>query len=1304
MTFPPIALVGHGCVLPGALDPGALWDTVVTGRTALAPVPADRWGVDPAAVRSTRPSCPDRTCSDVGGHVRDFDSVFRPRDLGWNAVDAARLDPVFRWTLHAVGAALDTVPDARHSTRTGLVMGNLTYPTFSLARSALRQWRTGRAFPPNGRDSSADPLNRFSFGHPAVLAGRLLGLGAGTLTLDGACASSLYALKIACDRLHDGTADVMVAGGVSGADNLFIHMGFTALGALSPQGRSLPLDRRADGLVPAEGAAFVALMRLSEALARDVPVLAVVRGIAWTNNGRRGGLLAPDEDAQERAIREAYRQAGLAPSDVGLLECHATGTPLGDTVELRSSARVFADARHLPIGAAKANFGHTLSASGAVGLLKLVAALRAAVIPPVTGIEEPVPALASGPFRLPRRAEEWTGRRVAGLSAFGFGGSNAHLVVEAGPDGTQGTVRPPAAVPPPRPPLPPLAPAGEAGAPSAASGRRADMPDLPADLAPATGTAGGPERDGHGEDVVVVGLGVRVGSGTCVADFVRDVTGGPRTTGATDHVRLALDGLHFPPADFADAHPQQPMLMAACQEAVAGVRLPGERTMVVVGTESTPDSARFQTRWRPPPTVRQGARDGAPEPSSEPLTANAVVRHMGAAVANQINVALDLTGPGFALSERETSGLAALRLAVRAIRAGESDAAVVGAVATADEDVHRAALAALGRPENPVDAAVVIAVKRAGLAERDGDRVLAVLPAAPAGPDEPAPRLLVGDVPATQEESVTTVDTAALLGHADCAHGMVSVALAVAALSRALLPRPPGPAAPWLGERAAEVVVRPADSVVTDRLRLRAGPGAPRAHLTEPPPRLHVYSGADSASVTAAARSYQEDPRGPARLVVQARGTTELRERTEAAVRWLRSGGPRPAGVHHGARPLEQGTVAFVYTGGAATYHGMGRALAQACPEVLHTLAERCGPLDHLVQWLYEQPAAGEEPTAMQRIWASSMLSRLHTSVSRDTLGLRPHSVIGYSSGAASALISLDYWRQLRPLVADAVADPLFNGLLTGPCDAVRAAWRRSGVPGSRWAAHLVGADPAKVAEVLAGEPAVHLTAVNSPSCCTVGGEESACERVLAAVRPDYAFRLEYDIAIHAPEVAEVADRWRKFHHRQTTALPGVRFYDCATGGWQYPTDDGIARALTAQATGTVDFAGAVRQAYADGVRVFVEHGPKQLCTNWISETLAGREHLAVALDSAPDRSVHHLFDVAARLAAAGVAVDHEALTLRFTPAPSHLAEAARTVTVATCLPRTPRPAEAAEASAAGAARGRAAAGGAATGGGSGRA
>ena len=419
-SFEPIAIVGQSCTLPGAHSPEQLWANVLAGKSALSSVPADRWGIPRANVMGTVSQSQDRTWSDVGGYVTNFQ--FDPTGTAIPADELKALDPLFQLTIHGVREALRSAR-LEGSAKTGLVLGNLSFPSAGQARYAESVW-LGKTPRPHAR-------NRFNSGLPAHLAARALGLGAGAFALDAACASSLYAIKLACDRLHDGTADVMVAGAVNQADDLFIHVGFCALSAMSKTGQSRPFHRDADGLVPAEGAGFVVLERLTDARAKGHEVLGVIRGVGLSNDGRGRGLLAPSEEGQERALRSAYEQAGLQPSDVSLLECHATGTPVGDATELKSMARVFAGCSGVPIGSLKSNLGHLITAAGVAGLIKVLAAMAHGKKPPTLHVDQPNAAVEGTPFRLLREAEAWTGPKRAGISAFGFGGNNAHLIVES---------------------------------------------------------------------------------------------------------------------------------------------------------------------------------------------------------------------------------------------------------------------------------------------------------------------------------------------------------------------------------------------------------------------------------------------------------------------------------------------------------------------------------------------------------------------------------------------------------------------------------------------------------------------------------------------------------------------------------------------------------------------------------------------------------------------------------------------------------------------------------------------------------
>ncbi len=1168
MAVEPIAVVGRGCVLPDALTPDALWRNVLDGVSGVGPVPPGSVWLPPE--REPFPA--------VGGFVRGFEAVFAAAGLHVPAEDVEALDPVFRWALHAAREALG---ECRGGTehllpRAGLVLGNLSYPSQAAVRWAAHAWLPGTAAP------RPDPRDRFFSGLPAHVTAEALGLGLGAFGLDAACASSLYALKLACDRLARRDADLMLAGGVNHADALFLHHGFRELSALSPTGRSRPFHRHADGLVPAEGAGVVALMRLADARSAGVRVLAVIRGIGLSSDGAEGGLLRPSDEGQERAMRAAYAAARLDPATVSLVECHATGTPVGDATEVRGMARVFADRADLAIGSVKSNFGHPLAAAGIAGLLKVVGALQAGVRPPTLHVDEPAEALHGTGLRVLGEAEPWPGPRRAAVSAFGFGGTNAHVIVDPGDDGVAGAVVPPGA--PVR---------GEA---AQADGRGEDTPD----------------------GVAIVALAVRVGADSGTEEFHRHVVRGERADGRRDTVEIDVGALRFPPAVLEDSLGQHLLMLDTALEIAAAVEIPRERTAVIVGMGGDLEAARHGVSWRHGDRLRDG--------TVAPLTAARVTGTMPNLVANQIGVALDLGGAGFTVSAEEGSGLVALRLAAASLRAGECDAVLVGAVDVSHEPGHRAAVTALGHPDRPGDAAVALVVRRLADADRDGDPVLAVLDA---GGTEP-PDLTVGDLgrPGTPH-----LDPAALFGRPHAAVGLLAVASAVTALCHRVVPAPEGATTPCPGLRTAEVGVRVLGAP-PDHVRLRAG--RPRRWSVLPAPRLRVFSGRDRAEVVAAVGAGTESDTGPARLAVTTYGE-DHGEDVRRARAWLTGHGVRPPGASYRDRPVG-GEVAFVYPNGSAAYPGSGHELALALPDLVDRAHRRYG--------IWPVPLGrAHRPSAVERIVACSRVAVLHTELTTSLLGLRPSAAIGYSSGESTALVALRAWPDAAALDRQVATDPLFTRDVAGGHRAIREFWAASGVDGTRWATYLVHAPADAVEAAVAAEPAVHLMTVNAPGVCVVGGEGTAC-RTLVGHLGVAAIPVEYDLAAHAPELAAVREDWYAFHHRPTRAVPGVRFYAGVTGESYAPTAERAAEAITGMATGTVDFARTVRRAHTDGVRVFVEHGPRGLCTGWITRTLreADLDHVAVCLDAAHGSALRQLCSSVAELVAAGVPVRHEAL------------------------------------------------------------
>ncbi len=691
----PIAIVATGCVLPDADSAQALFDNVVQKRSAIRPAPAGRMGIRAGSLKSSKAAPQDGMLHDEGAYVTD--EVALPQGLlGDSAETLAPLDPLFHWVVRCAHDALTgagygpgTAP-----ANTGLILGNLSFPTEQMSR-----WGAKTVLGPRVTDEGQallglpQDLDRFMSGLPAVLAAQALGLDGAAYCLDAACASSLYAIRYACDRLWTGDADLMLAGAVNRADALFIHVGFTALAALSPTARSRPFAEGADGLVPGEGCGVVALMRLKDAERERRPVLGLIRGVGLSNDGRAKNLLAPSSEGQVRALKSAYEMAGIDPRTVSLVECHATGTPLGDQVELDTLHTVFEGAApgSIATGSLKGNLGHLITAAGVAGLFKVLGALRTKTLPPTLGADKPVAGLRdpTSPFSLVQQPSPWEagdGPRRAGISAFGFGGNNAHLIVEeyTGPSDQQSL--------------------------------------MPAPV---------PEVD----DIVVVALGARVGDAQG-PDALDEAQVGPAARAGFDAA-----GVRFPPHDLAASLTQQILMLAAARDAAAA--LPealrqGPRTGAVVGMGCDVDVTTPGLRWRLDALCDRPVDQDLAGPV---LTAAGVLGQMPNIAANRLSTQFDLRGPTLTVSAEDLSGIAALDVAVRALRQGELDCALVGAVDCCADERDEAALSSVFGPVRGGDAAVCLAVCTTSTAAAHGLTPLATLDVAlhtGARPEQPA--------------------------------------------------------------------------------------------------------------------------------------------------------------------------------------------------------------------------------------------------------------------------------------------------------------------------------------------------------------------------------------------------------------------------------------------------------------------------------------------------------------------------------------------------------------------------------------
>ncbi|MCC7362009.1 MAG: acyltransferase domain-containing protein, partial [Anaerolineales bacterium] len=427
----PIAIVGLGCRFPGGDGPDEFWRVLRDGLDMVTPVPPDRW--DSAAVEQTLHGLNPAAQTVQAAFLKpvdQFDAAF----FGISPREAAGMDPQQRLLLEVVWEALDNaglVADQLAGSHTGVFVG-------VHSQSSDYYWMQAAGA------AHVDAFTATGTAH-SVVAGRisyLLDWHGPSVALDTACSSSLVAVDLACQSLRGGECDLAFAGGVNLRLSPEFLFATVQMGTASPTGRCRAFDAAADGIVFGEGCGLVVLKRLRDAVRAGDAIWALVLGSAVNHDGRSAGLAAPNGLAQQAVIRQALQKAGVSPSELGFVEAHGTGTPLGDPIEIEALAEVLGAGRApgvvCAVGSVKTNIGHLEGAAGIAGLIKAVLALHHGAIPPSLHLNQLNPHLAlhGAPLVFPTTLQPWPAGpqpRYAGVSSFGWSGTNAHIVLSESP-------------------------------------------------------------------------------------------------------------------------------------------------------------------------------------------------------------------------------------------------------------------------------------------------------------------------------------------------------------------------------------------------------------------------------------------------------------------------------------------------------------------------------------------------------------------------------------------------------------------------------------------------------------------------------------------------------------------------------------------------------------------------------------------------------------------------------------------------------------------------------------------------------
>jgi len=454
----PIAVIGMSCLFPGAKNTKEFWENLIQGINSCTSATPSDLEVEVAKYLSEKKGETDKFYSTRGGYINEFSLESEGFLLSRELIE--KLGESFQWSLHVAREALldgGYIDKKEILKNCGVILGNLSFPTKASNHLILPFYQN--VLEPHLKkilNHSEFSLSSFArkkdfanenlsiSGLPASFIAKGLGLSAYNLALDAACASSLYAVAIACYYLQTGKTDLMLAGAVSAADPFFVNMGFSIFHAYPEQSENFaPLDKKSGGLYASQGAGMFLLKRLCDAERDGDRIHAVISGIGLSNDGRGQFILSPNSKGQVKAFERAYKSSNVSYEEVDYIECHATGTPLGDRVELDSMEMFFASPENhskknnIPlIGSVKSNLGHMLTNAGMGGMIKVILSLQNGIIPQTIGIEEALTSknkgisednIVSKKLKWPHDKPE----RVAAASAFGFGGTNAHIIFES---------------------------------------------------------------------------------------------------------------------------------------------------------------------------------------------------------------------------------------------------------------------------------------------------------------------------------------------------------------------------------------------------------------------------------------------------------------------------------------------------------------------------------------------------------------------------------------------------------------------------------------------------------------------------------------------------------------------------------------------------------------------------------------------------------------------------------------------------------------------------------------------------------
>ncbi len=755
-----IAFVGMGGIFPEASNLNEFWKIIVHGNDCSSTKRSGEW-IIPSSKLINPAKNGEEFVNCLTTYMIDYPIPFLD-NLSWDESFIRKLDPLYQIGLSCANQAYkDACLEKNDPARVGVILGSIALPTDSISKIAqgviekkyFNQFMKNN-FQTRGNENWSDEQivgwNSQVVGSPAALIKEVFQFGGSAYTLDAACASSLYALQLGIRELSSHRLDAVMIGGLCRPDSMYTQIGFTQLKALSKSGKCSPFDREGDGLLVGEGGGIVVIKRLEDALRDQNTIYGVVRGYGISND-RDGNLLAPAQEGQRRAIDQAYKMANWSMSQVDFIECHATGTPMGDRVEFNSLVdyyRSSSDISDSPIsnskleqkialGSIKANLGHLLTGANAASLIKVLLSIKNQTIPPQANFQEANPTLMidDSPFRILKRSEQWKNRsdgspRRAAVSGFGFGGINAHLLIEE--------YRPESAY-------------VNTFNHTSDGESRSNVQSIPDE-----------QRKDLDEEYVIVGLGTYLSNARDISAFsslgFSTIIDQNLKTEISNRSFQTLDfdfaEFRIPPNELKKMLPQQiAMLLAANQANQDAQNSKGSeeknqiansdikfsvdpaKSGVIISLNLDWNTTNFHLRWYFGEQKLKTSKNNSPQSIAEndigslykidapELSADSTLGALASITASRIARHLHWGGASFTITDSHRGGLRALEIALDYLKSGQLDQVLVGGVEFLHDIRQEEIFGANRYPEG----ACALVIKKKSVAIRDGNKIYAII-------------------------------------------------------------------------------------------------------------------------------------------------------------------------------------------------------------------------------------------------------------------------------------------------------------------------------------------------------------------------------------------------------------------------------------------------------------------------------------------------------------------------------------------------------------------------------------------------